>query len=194
MPSVLHMIRGASLARQACHELLAALEALLGQTEAMLDGDDDPTRRKVLEQVETALYRAHGVLPFLAADQPMTGSDLVALERYRQIHVLGYGPEHDAVQVHGELAMAGALYLAPEPLYRAELFGPGSEGRGVGPLMHCVDPWPWTRPFPGGDGTNVENAHDNRARHSRLRRVVVGGALAAAEADRLMAAGDVVDW
>lgn len=40
----------------------------------------------------------------------MTGIELIAAERRRQIEVEGWTPEHDAQHVNGELAQAAAAY------------------------------------------------------------------------------------
>lgn len=43
----------------------------------------------------------------------MSGVELIAQERQRQIDVEGYRPEHDRHHCNGELVDAAACYLAP---------------------------------------------------------------------------------
>ena len=109
-----------------------------------------------------------------------TGTELIAEERQRQIDVEGWSAEHDKQHTEGELAIAAALYASPVKLY-ARISNQTE--------IKFVDPWPWwdtvevTR---YGDGlTTTVPAWDKRAKHSRLRRLVIAGALIAAEIDRL---------
>ena len=100
-------------------------------------------------------------------ERTMTGIELVAKERKRQIEEEGFSPKHDAEHTDGELAMAAACYAAPEQVYihtQAE------------DVHHFVDPWP-------------EDWHewDKREEHSRIRQLAIAGALIAAEIDRLIA-------
>lgn len=108
------------------------------------------------------------------------GIELIAEERDRQIKVEGWSAEHDEQHTDGELALAAALYATPEPLYAK---------RNVGSGISFVDPWPWfdevevTR---YGDGLTTQvPAWDKRKKHNKLRRLVIAGALIAAEIDRL---------
>lgn len=55
---------------------------------------------------------------------PMTGTELIAAERQRQINAEGWTPEHDAEHDGGELVDAAACYLVPR-------------------LAHAY--WPWSR-------------------------------------------------
>ena len=109
-----------------------------------------------------------------------TGIELIAEERQRQIEKEGWSAEHDEQHTKGELALAAALYASPIPLFeRRETHG----------AVTFKDPWPWwdqieiTR---YGDGSTTKvPAWDKRAKHSRLRKLVIAGALIAAEIDRL---------
>jgi len=86
----------------------------------------------------------------------MTGIELIAKERERQITEEGWTPEHDdCFHRKGELAQAGAVYALP-PKYR-----------------FYAQAWPWDlryyKPVP----------------QDRIRELVKAGALIAAEIDRL---------
>jgi len=109
-----------------------------------------------------------------------TGTELISDERERQLTVEGWTAEHDEQHTEGELALVAALYATPIPLY---------ERRNMGGGISFVDPWPWfdevevTR---YGDGLTTQvPAWDKRKKHNKLRRLVIAGALIAAEIDRL---------
>lgn len=96
----------------------------------------------------------------------MTGIELIAEERQRQIKQEGWTPEHDDEQESGELALAAACYAV--------------EGDDAGcfvaePVMG-EDAWPWSPEW------------DKRKKHDRVRRLAIAGALIAAEIDRLQRA------
>jgi len=109
------------------------------------------------------------------------GVELIAEERQRQIEQEGWSAEHDEQHLEGQLALVASLYATPIPLFaRVE-----KEDGGV----EIYDPWPWhdevevTR---YGDGLTTEvPAWDKRQKHSKLRKLVIAGALIAAEIDRL---------
>lgn len=108
------------------------------------------------------------------------GQVLIAEERNRQIDQEGWDAEHDDNHEEGELALAAICYASPVPIFIKE-----EHGRGIG----FIDPWPWfdtvevTR-YNDGLTTRVP-AWDKRKKHSKLRRLVIAGALIAAEIDRL---------
>lgn len=107
-----------------------------------------------------------------------TGIELIADERARQISVEGWTPEHDDEHEGEELALAAALYATPIPLFEVKCDRTGS--------VKWSDPWPWQDSVEGPRGGAFSvNAWDKRKKHSRLRRLVVAGALIAAEIDRL---------
>lgn len=102
--------------------------------------------------------------PGTAAEQKPTqsaGAALIADERARQMNKEGWTPEHDDEHIYGELSAAAACYaVAPiDPKHR--------DGRSM---------WPWDPEW------------DKRAKHPRLKRLVVAGALIAAEIDRYLRA------
>ena len=90
----------------------------------------------------------------------MSGTDLIAAERQRQIDVEGWTPEHDAKHTGDDLAAAAACYALPAGSARRDL---------------QAAYWPWAdhfwKPTP----------------YDRVRELVKAGALIAAEIDRLTA-------
>ena len=110
-----------------------------------------------------------------------TGIELISKERQRQIEEEGWTPEHDSQHTEGELALVAALYATPIRLFKMMVHGDGD--------VSFSDPWPWfdtieiTR---YGDGlTSQVKAWDKRNKHSRLRKLIIAGALIAAEIDRI---------
>lgn len=96
---------------------------------------------------------------------PPDGVTLIAEERRRQMAVEGWTPAHDDEHDEGQMAAAAACYaMAPDRIY----FRDGTEMREV---------WPW------------DPAWDKRDKHPPLRRLVISGALVAAEIDRLLRVG-----
>ncbi len=94
----------------------------------------------------------------------MTGSELIAEERQRQISKEGYDACHDDEHDQSELALAACSYASPYPL----LFKKPHLERDV-----WADTWIWS------------SCDDKRAKHSRIRQLAIAGALIAAEIDRL---------
>jgi hypothetical protein len=88
----------------------------------------------------------------------LSGAERIAAERRRQVDEEGRTPEHDDGHIYGELARAGAAYVAaavwPDS-YEAENF------------------WPWDL-----DGLRFTD--------DSIRKLVKAGALIAAEIDRLL--------
>lgn len=93
----------------------------------------------------------------VAPPRVSTGADLIAAERQRQMVKEGWTPEHDAEHMSGELAWAAVCYAAPKSVY----------------VDGGAEPWPWAKEW------------DKRDKHDRQRRLVIAGALIAAEIDRL---------
>ena len=87
-----------------------------------------------------------------------TGAELIAEERQRQLDEEGWTPEGDAKYKDGELIRAALCYADS-----------------CSPFVKYVGPntWPW------------DPAWDKRRQHSTKRRLVIAGALIAAEIDRL---------
>ncbi len=98
----------------------------------------------------------------------MTGAELIARERQRQIEEEHYSPEHDAkCNLEGWLARAAACYALPVDCRRYIEFAYISR-----PLPELW-PWHWETWKPTPD--------------DRIRELVKAGALIAAEIDRLQA-------
>ncbi len=90
----------------------------------------------------------------------MTGVELIAAERKRQIEEEGWTAEHDD-DTHqiGDLSRAGALYALETPL--------------DGPTIYPPRGWPWADTW-------------WKISPNKLRNLAKAGALIAAEMDRLM--------
>jgi len=111
----------------------------------------------------------------------MTGIELIATERMRQVKQEGWTPEHDDEHDDESLALAAICYAAPIPIFRR---------KGGETYFEFLDPWPdswdveWDkRPF---DSYNGEPREPTPA--ERIRMLVKAGALIAAEIDRLQRA------
>lgn len=108
----------------------------------------------------------------------VSGVELIARERQRQIDVERYTPKHDDEHTDFSLAMAAACYAAPNLIYVQ---------KNVGSDVHFCDPWPWER---AQDKRRINGMlHGNtpfaRSRDERLRQLAIAGALIAAEIDRI---------
>src|SRR4051812_12164791 len=89
----------------------------------------------------------------------LSGVELIAKERARQVFEEGWSSEHDDVRTENQLAWAAVCYAAPGNVYR----------HASGPY----NPWPWHRRW------------DKRSKHDRIKQLTIAGALIAAEIDRL---------
>lgn len=106
----------------------------------------------------------------------MSGVDLIAAERRRQISEEGRTSEHDDGHDDGSLAHAAACYAMPERLYVERRVAAG---------VQFLDPWPWS---PYGDKRKRQSNYPNAIPTEgpeRLDLLVKAGALIAAEIDRL---------
>lgn len=112
-----------------------------------------------------------------------TGVELIRTERIRQVSVKGWTEEHDDEHIEGELARAGAAYAL------ATCFGqPGPHDV----VELCDDVWP----FEDGEGCKWTPCYralgDPHATSGatildlQIRDLTRGGALIAAELDRLL--------
>jgi len=107
----------------------------------------------------------------------MSVIDEIAAERRRQVEQEGWTAEHDDDHENGEMAMAAALYAAPEPLLAVE--------RGSGSFTFS-DPWPWWDQMEGvRGGIHKVAAWDKRDQHDQRRRLIIAAALIVAEIERL---------
>jgi len=104
----------------------------------------------------------------------MTGVELIATERQRQIEVEGWTPEHDDTHVNGELAEAAACYA--DPVF-------------IDTRVTAPQGWPWVDQWwkPSLDYRNhyIRAAVLPAHAEARIRDLKKAGALIAAEIDRL---------
>lgn len=114
----------------------------------------------------------------LADTAPLTGSDLIAAERQRQVAAEGWSNAHDDEHASGEMAMAAACYATPIPI-RAEMNAPCKYCNSIEECDHVFRPREWRDPWP------FDAKWDKRGKHGRIRQLVIAGALVAAEIDRL---------
>ncbi len=100
----------------------------------------------------------------------MSSIKLIAKERKRQVDKEGWSSEHDDDEHrHGGLVWAAICYAASsigEKAYKRTRDARWGE--------HFLEPWPW------------DGQWDKRKKHSRKRKLVIAGALIAAEIDRLL--------
>ena len=104
-----------------------------------------------------------------------SGAAMIAAERERQVTAEGYAAEHDNQHRLGEIAMAAAVYAAPEDIFvlRRER---------VGDVEYKFrHPWPWRL----CDNKRGQRREGDTQHSSRIRDLVKAGALIAAEIDRL---------
>lgn len=108
----------------------------------------------------------------------MTGAELIAAERRRQVDDEGWTPAHDDGHRVGELADAAACLAATEPIYvrrdQADQAYRFSEG------VAFVTPWPYQQ-----DQVRGSWYPWRRTETTREAVLVKAGALIAAEIDRL---------
>lgn len=109
----------------------------------------------------------------------MTGVEMIAAERQRQVTRRSWTPEHDDTHGDGSLAFAAACYAVPGRLYVERRVA-------AGPMF--VDPWPWADSYDKRKaGGNVPDAIPTDG-EERVAMLVRAGALIAAEIDRLQRA------
>ena len=122
-------------------------------------------------------------------DSMNTGTELITIERQRQISKEGWTPNHDDEHTDGSLAMVAACYAAPRKLYIAGELAGG---------FTFFDPWPesWHRKYDkrlryGERNANPANMVPDPPTYSKQERIDLltkSGALIAAELDRLLRA------
>lgn len=101
----------------------------------------------------------------------MTGVDLIAVERQRQISEKGYTAEHDDRHTIGELALAAVCYASPKRLYVKTEY--------CGDRIDFSDPWPWW------EESTSALCDEDLSLLERITLLSKAGALIAAEIDRL---------
>ncbi len=94
------------------------------------------------------------------------GVQAIAFERSRQITSEGWSEAHDDQHQPGQIARAAICYAAPKPVYELDLSDTRATAR-------FSDPWPWAQEW------------DKRKRFNYRRRLIIAGALIAAEIDRI---------
>jgi hypothetical protein len=118
----------------------------------------------------------------------MTGVELIAAERQRQIDALHWTARHDDEHSCGEIAAAAVCYAAyamGEPVYRKVC----NSHAGM-MAFSFVDPWPWDEVwdkrdiYADKDDDDLEPTDEEREAH-KIRCLAKAGALVAAEIDRL---------
>jgi hypothetical protein len=119
-----------------------------------------------LRSVGLALRSARRYEPPTVPNVRSPGVEMIKAERARQITEKGYTAEHDDDHRPGDMALAAACYAAPAALFRRF-------DRPFGGSVKFADAWPW--------GVNA----DKRDQHTYLCRLVIAGALIAAEIDRI---------
>jgi hypothetical protein len=100
----------------------------------------------------------------------MTGAEIIAAERQRQIEEEGWSPEHDDEHGRGQLARAAENYVrfAAEPDVARDYQRKNGHTPGGWPWH-----WSWWKPSQGSTSAD------------RIRDLAKAGALVAAEIDRL---------
>lgn len=109
----------------------------------------------------------------------MAGTELIRIERERQISEEGYTTEHDDSHDKEELALAAACYAAPSLIYLKHEFANA---------IRFSDPWPWDirddkRKY---KGNTVLPNNTSLTTNQRVILLAKAGALIAAELDRLL--------
>lgn len=129
-----------------------------------------------------------------------SGAEQIAEERKRQVEVEGYSQEHDDMHYDDEgceLASAAIAYAAsasgldvlvrhyPHRVHQGKSDGADDDTDLSAPVVAFFDPFPahWH-----GEYTEAGIDLDKRKKHSRLRQLVIAGALIAAEIDRVQRA------
>jgi hypothetical protein len=115
----------------------------------------------------------------------MTGAEMIAAERARQVDSEGYLPEHDDQHAGNELAWAATCYAAPDTVVRVAV---QRDSHGVSGAVGWDEPWP-TEYVENYIRGNPGRMPWRRPQVDRVTELVKAGALIAAEIDRLKRAG-----
>lgn len=115
----------------------------------------------------------------------MTGVELIAAERERQVAEEGWTPEHDDTHKDGEMADAGACLAATQPIFthlhtQTQAHQPEA--------FTFTTPWPMSIVDAPSGAYTVPWGGWPKATDDRVRNLVKAGALIAAEIDRLQRA------
>jgi len=120
----------------------------------------------------------------------MTGVELIAAERTRQIEKNCFTADHDDRHTDGSIALAAVCFAAPTTIYALEFDDQQNEGR-------LVDPWPpgWAKYWDRRPQRDQETLADSPqgfpdpstfTLQERIDLLIRSGALVAAEIDRLL--------
>ena len=108
----------------------------------------------------------------------MSGAELIAAERKRQMEAEGWTSEHDDQHTLGELAAAGACYALLETRWR------DSSILHFGGLIRSIL-WPWEDQWFKPAQFDLDDRTPLVFRRKAIKNLVRAGALIAAEIDRL---------
>ena len=108
-----------------------------------------------------------------------TGIGLIASERQRQLTHEGWDDSHDMEHSESELAVVAALYAVQGVRGVRVLKECTPNGETEEPIYSGIDAWP----------ASWSDEWDRRWTHKKLRRLVIAGALIAAEIDRILNEG-----
>lgn len=118
-------------------------------------------------------------------DTPLTGAELIAAERLRQVQAEGWTPAHDDQHDDDSLLLAAICYASPVPLYVCDI-----DSRAT---VRFVDPWPdswdsqWDKRSEYGNADETDSGiadPESYTPEQQLDLLVKAGALIAAEIDR----------
>lgn len=126
---------------------------------AIANAEINPGTTRVEDLNSRIVWKARPIVPY----EGPSGSDLIVLERQRQIDEEGYTAENDDNYTMDEFVLAASCYIFPESGYSS-----------VGNREAYVKAvWPW------------ENKQWKPSSGNRIKELVKAGALIAAEIDRL---------
>jgi hypothetical protein len=111
----------------------------------------------------------------------MSGIELIAAERNRQLTREGWTPAHDDEHEHGELGLAAVAYVASAisvPCRVQLTVARSCSCRSIGECQHIFGVKKWGDPWP------FESSADKRDKHDDVRKLEIAAALIAAEIDR----------
>jgi hypothetical protein len=106
----------------------------------------------------------------------MTGIELIAAERKRQVEVEGYSATHDDQHTANQLAWAACYYAMPSVILVKLDAG-----------VSCFEAWHGISDQHVFNMTKWDMAFAKKKQKTRIQQLTVAGALIAAEIDRLLA-------
>lgn len=145
---------------------LRHLEAALRELEPKVKAQCDMNAQQTMTFAITSLVSLRTSLCLRSERAVSDGVSLIAAERKRQVEKEGWDATHDDTHVRGEMAITAACYAV--------------EGTAAVVTVDGCEAWPWG------------SCDDKRNWHGPVRRLVIAGALIAAEIDRLSRADRLV--